>query len=123
MSRCIICGAETISGERICPSCKASKHHQESEIWRSFVCCPICGSGKIQVHVVLGGEDTLSCLGCGARWNIHFSHVRGHLKWAKLELEADDGKGKELLGKQIEVDKWKEMALESRKKLRVTRDR
>lgn len=89
----------------------------ESEALKYFPNCPICGSGKIQVHLVFGGKDTLSCLGCGARWHIYFD-LWGHLKGATLELEADDGKGKELLGQQIEVTKWLEMSKESRKKLR-----
>ena len=91
----------------------------ESEASKYFPNCPICGSGKIQVHLVMGGKDTISCENCGARWHIYFGHVLGHLKWAELELEADDGRGEELLGQKVEANKWREMAIESRKKLRA----
>jgi len=90
----------------------------QAEVLKYFPNCPICGSGKIQARIVEGGKDTLSCLNCGSRWHLYFGHIWGHLKWAKLELEADDGRGKELLDREIEASEWQEMAKKSRRKLR-----
>ena len=98
-------------------------HHIEvemskAEVLKYFPNCPICGSGRIKVNIVMGGKDTVTCFNCGSRWHIYLGVAFGDLKWAKLELEADDGRGKELLGKEIEASEWQEMAKESRRKLR-----
>jgi hypothetical protein len=53
-------------------------------------------------------RDTLSCYGCGAKWHLHMG-VTG-LKWAELELESEDGKGVELLGKKLNRNYWLKMA-------------
>lgn len=89
----------------------------KSEAMKYFPNCPICGSGKIQVNIVVGGKDTLSCLNCGSRWHLYFSVMWGNLSWAKLELEADNGKGKELMNKEIQANEWLEMAKKSRRNL------
>ena len=44
---------------------------------------------------------------------MYFSLISDQMKWAKLELKAEDGRGKEFLGKKLEPIKWKEMALET----------
>ena len=54
------------------------------------------------------GKDTLSCYGCGAKWHLHIG-LTG-LKWAELELEDEDGKGLELLGKRVKKKDWRKMA-------------
>ena len=79
-----------------------------------FPFCPICGNGDILINVGFGGKDTISCENCGARWHLYFSFFGHQLKWAKLESKADDGRGKELLGKKIMPINWLEMAGRSR---------
>jgi hypothetical protein len=54
------------------------------------------------------GKDTLSCYGCVAKWHLYIG-LTG-LKWAKLELEDEDGKGVELLGKRLNKKDWRKMA-------------
>jgi hypothetical protein len=53
-------------------------------------------------------RDALSCYGCGAKWHLHMG-VTG-LKWAELELESEDAKGAELLGKKLNKNYWLKMA-------------
>jgi len=90
-----------------------------SKLFDDLPCCLICGSGKIQFHLTDGGKDRLSCLNCGARWHIYVGGFWGaSLRWAELEMEADDGRGKEILGKRLEKDELLELALEKRKALR-----
>jgi mRNA-degrading endonuclease RelE of RelBE toxin-antitoxin system len=54
------------------------------------------------------GRDTLSCYECGAKWHLHIG-LTG-LKWAELDLEDEDGKGVELLGKRLNKKDWRKMA-------------
>jgi hypothetical protein len=54
------------------------------------------------------GKDTLSCYECGAKWHLHIG-LTG-FKWAKLELESEDGKGEELLGKKLKNKDLRKMA-------------
>jgi len=86
----------------------------ESEVRGYFPSCPLCGSKDIEVHFTMGGRDTLSCESCGARWHIYVG-LSG-LKWAELDVEADDGTGKELLGKRLGKEEWRRMAHEARKR-------
>jgi len=85
----------------------------ESDVRWYFPCCPICGAKEISVHLTQGGRDTLSCESCGARWHIYVG-LTG-LKWAELEIEAEDGKGQELLGKRLDKNEWRRMAQTARK--------
>jgi mRNA-degrading endonuclease RelE of RelBE toxin-antitoxin system len=55
-----------------------------------------------------GSRDTLSCYGCGAKWHL-FIGLTG-LKWAELDLESEDAKGVELLGKKLNKNDWLKMA-------------
>jgi Zn finger protein HypA/HybF involved in hydrogenase expression len=87
----------------------------ESDVRGYFPSCPICGSREIAVHLTQGGRDILSCESCGARWHIYVG-LTG-LKWAELDVEADDGKGKELLGKRLDRREWQRMAQNARKAL------
>jgi hypothetical protein len=54
------------------------------------------------------GKDTLSCYECGAKWHLHMG-ITG-FKWAELQLESEDGKGVELLGKKVNKKDWRKMA-------------
>lgn len=54
------------------------------------------------------GKDTLSCYECGAKWHLYIG-LTG-LKWAELELESEDGKGEEFLGKKRNKKDWRKMA-------------
>lgn len=90
-----------------------------SKLLDELPCCPTCGSGRIQFHLTEGGKDKLSCLNCGARWHIYVGGFFSYsLRWAELEMEADDGRGKEFLGKRLEGDELGRLALEKRKALR-----
>jgi mRNA-degrading endonuclease RelE of RelBE toxin-antitoxin system len=55
-----------------------------------------------------GSKDTLSCYGCGAKWHLYIG-LTG-LKWAELDLESEDAKGAELLGKKLDKNEWLKMA-------------
>ena len=65
-----------------------SHREYESDVRGFFPCCPICGNKRIEVHLISGGRDTLSCESCGAKWHIYVG-LTG-LKWAELDVEADD---------------------------------
>ena len=58
----------------------------EVEVSKYFPNCPICGSDKIQFHIILNGKNTVSCLACGCKWQICFGLVWDRLRWAKLEI-------------------------------------
>jgi hypothetical protein len=73
----------------------------ESEALKYFPNCPICGSGKIQVRIVMGGKDILSSQNCDSRSHLYFGFW--DLKWAKLELEIDDGGGKDLQKNKLKL--------------------
>ena len=94
----------------------SSLSHEEhiADVRRYFICCPLCGSPKITPHLINGGRDTLYCDSCGARWHLYVG-LTG-LKWAELELESDTGTGRELLGKRIQKEQWKNMAHEARRR-------
>jgi mRNA-degrading endonuclease RelE of RelBE toxin-antitoxin system len=64
------------------------------------------------------GRDTLSCYGCGAKWHLYIG-LTG-LKWAELELEDEDGKGVELLGKKLNKKDWRKMAQNAQDTTRPT---
>lgn len=85
----------------------------ESDVRGYFPSCPLCGGREIEVNLTFGGRDTLSCKNCDARWHIYVG-LTG-LKWAELDLEAKDGKGRELLGKKMKGNEWRRMAVEKRK--------
>lgn len=87
----------------------------ESDVRGYFPCCPLCGSKEIAVHLTQGGRDTLSCESCRAKWHIYVG-LTG-LKWAELDVEADDGKGKELLGKRLDGKEWQRTAQHVRRTL------
>jgi len=90
-----------------------------SKLFDDLPCCPICGSGKIQFYLTSGGKDRLTCLNCGDRWHIYVGGFWAFsLRWAELEMEADDGREKEFLGKRLEKDELRRLALEKRKTLR-----
>ena len=116
MGKCTFCGSNNASMYGICPECEAKMHEQyRSDVRGCFVCCPLCGSEEIQTHLVTGGRDTLTCEDCGAKWHLYVG-LTG-LKWAELEIESKNGKGLELLGKRLQKDEWRRMALEIRKTL------
>lgn len=46
------------------------KEAEESDVRGYFLCCPLCGSNKLAVHITDGGRDTLTCYGCGAKWHL-----------------------------------------------------
>ena len=116
LGKCVYCGAKTTSVYNICPECEARILKQyESEVRGYFVCCPLCGSEDIEVHLVSGGRDTLTCEDCGAKWHLYIG-LRG-FRWAELEIESQDKKGLELLGKRLPKDEWRKMAHGIRKTL------
>ena len=87
---------------------------------RSIVCCVDKNKRIIFMRVfkdfkrytkfieVGGDNDTLSCYGCGAKWHLNIG-IAG-LKWAELDLESEDSKGVELLGKKLSKNVWLRMA-------------
>jgi hypothetical protein len=105
---------------------KLTYEDYRDEVRQYFVCCPFCGSDRLDYvasgpagHLrLLDGKDMLTCGECGAKWLLYFrlGFLQGYLEWAKLEIESKDGKGLELVGKEIRKDDWREMALETRRK-------
>ncbi len=88
------------------------------EVLIYFSFCPLCYSyGSIVSHQSewsgAGGKDYIACINCGARW-----HINTRSKWAKLEKENFEGKGKELLQEKHEFEFWQKMAYEGRKYLK-----
>jgi len=121
VKKCMYCGANLPSEFMImCPECQV-KHREEtlkridSKVRGYFICCPLCGNNEIKANYILGGRHTLTCENCGAQWHLHIG-LRG-FRWAELDVESKDGKGLELLGKRLEKDEWRKMALEIRKTL------
>jgi hypothetical protein len=91
---------------------KREKHRVVSTFFRY---CPLCYMGnavRLHVHGV-GGRDVAICSRCGASWHVYFGFWGG-LKWAKLEKESHDGKGREHLGIEHEPEFWSKLAFEAR---------
>jgi hypothetical protein len=103
---------------------KAYRMHRD-EALRCFVCCPFCGSERLDYvpqdpagHFHLAfGRQTLTCEECGAQWLLCFKagFTWDYLEWAKLEIASKNGKGLELIGKEISKDEWQKMAIEMRR--------
>jgi len=87
----------------------------ESDVRKYFPCCPICYSKRIQVQLISGGRDTISCENCNASWHIYVGFTG--FKWGELETEASDGRGRNFLGKRMEGKEWRKIALEGRRTL------
>lgn len=87
----------------------------EIQVREYFPFCPMCGSTGLKAKITYG-RDTLSCKECGARWHLYFSNLSESLKWAELEVAADDGTGNELIGKQLEKTHWQKLARQTRKR-------
>lgn len=86
-----------------------------TQVHEYFPFCPMCGSTELKANIT-SGRDALACKECGARWHLYFSRLSDNLKWAKLEVAADDGTGNELIGKQLEKDHWQKLARQARKR-------
>jgi len=116
MGKCIVCGAKISGHDRLCPECEAEYFKSvESEVLGYFICCPFCGSERLQTHLISGGRDTLTCENCGAKWHLYVG-LTG-FKWAELDIESKNGKGLELLGKRLDKNEWREMAHRIRRTL------
>lgn len=116
MGKCIVCGAKNVPAYGLCPDCETKEHkRQESEVRGYFVCCPLCGNEEIEVNLVTGGRDTLTCENCKAKWHLYVG-VRG-FRWAELDIESKNGKGLKMLGKRLNKEEWRRMAYEIRKTL------
>ena len=87
----------------------------ESDVRTYFPYCPICYSKRIQVKLISGGRDAVFCENCNASWHIYVG-LTG-FKWGELEIEAPDGRGKDLLGKRMKGKEWRKMAMEGRRSL------
>jgi len=92
-----------------------------------FRYCPLCYMGnaircKFSTFI---GKDRAICSRCGAEWHINYG-LTG-FKWAKLEKESHDGKGREYLGKELKPEFWARLAFEGRasleEKRRVVKER
>jgi len=104
---------------------KLTYEDYRDEVRQYFVCCPFCGGEKLDyvapgpagVFRLLDGRDTLTCEECGAKWLLYFriGFGQGYLEWAKLEIESRNGRGRELVGKEIRKDEWREKSLEVRR--------
>ena len=63
----------------------------------------------------------MNCEICGAKWHLNFSRIIYYSNGAnarmhvELKKESEDGKGKELLGKNLETPKWKKMLLRTQR--------
>jgi len=107
-----------------CCDMKWTYENFKNEARQYFICCPFCGSEKLD-YVSMGpaasfrwsGRDTLTCEECGAKWLLYFKagFSDWYFEWAKLELESKNGKGLELIGKEISKDEWQRMAIEMRR--------
>ena len=56
----------------------------------------------------------MTCDHCNASWHLIFG--LGLFKWAELELESSNGKGRELLSKRLEGEEWRKICLETKRK-------
>jgi hypothetical protein len=90
----------------------------EKDARKYFICCPVCGQNNLTFSLIPGGKDTVSYDDCGAAWHLYLGLLG--LKWAELELEAENGKGNELLGKRIKNDDIRKLSQKARKGLSQT---
>jgi hypothetical protein len=99
-----------------------AKREKRRVISTFFRYCPLCYMGnavRCKVHSV-GGKDYAICSRCGASWHVYFG-FSGGLRWAKLEKESYDGKGREHLRIEREPEFWSRLAFEGRADLEEKR--
>ena len=89
----------------------------QKDVHTYFRYCPLCYSEDaltVKVKKGWGGQDSLDCSHCGARWNFQVGKWRwnfGKLESAELTTDGVDGRGKELLGRKEKPDFWQRLAL------------
>lgn len=98
-----------------------ARRKKRADILTFFRYCPLCYMGnaiRCKFHS-FSGKDHVICSRCGATWHIYYG-LTG-FKWAKLEKESYDGKGKEHLGKELQPEFWSRLAFEGRANLEERR--
>ena len=93
----------------------------EDEVRDCFPVCPLCGSESLKIKIAKWfGKDKMACTNCGAKWHLYCLVFSSGIVAAKLEIEADDGTGKELLQRRIGKSQWEKMAREARNHQKVS---
>jgi transcription elongation factor Elf1 len=94
----------------------------EEEVRECFPVCPLCGNESLRIKIAKSfGKDTMTCTNCGAKWHLYCSSgVFSGFKRAELEVEADDGIGKELIQRRILNNQWEKMAREARNRQKAS---
>ena len=88
----------------------------EKEIRESFPVCPLCGTDNLTIKIQKSfGKDRMSCKNCGAKWHLFIGIFSSDFNAAELEVEADDGTGKELLKRRIKRSQWEKMARQAKR--------
>ena len=103
-------------------SIERAKSKARKDALTFFRYCPLCYMGnaiRCKFHTFIG-KDYAICSRCGAEWHIKFSQLNS-FKWAKLEKESHDGKGKEYFGKELKPEFWSRLAFEGRAELEEKR--
>jgi len=102
-------------------SVERAKRKASKSVLTFFRYCPLCYMGnaiRCKFHTLIG-KDYAICSRCGATW--HINHGLTGFKWAKLEKESHDGKGREYLGKEFKSEFWSRLAFEGRAELEEKR--
>lgn len=88
-----------------------------NEARKNFPTCPLCENDHLNFDSGNIYDISMTCENCNAKWLLTFSRkpnfwnpIYSHM-YVELKKEADDGRGKELLGKKLEASKWKQMLL------------
>jgi len=82
---------------------------------RFLFCCPFCASSKMWFYAG-ADRDCLTCRECGARWHLYIEPLlRANFEWAELEIPSSNGKGADLIGKRLNPEEWRKMALQASK--------
>ena len=87
------------------------------EARKNFPYCPLCENDHLDFDRSNVYDISMTCENCNAKGHLTFSRklnyshlIYSHM-YVELKKEADDGRGKELLGKKLEASKWKQMLL------------
>ena len=87
------------------------------EARKNFPCCPLCENDHLNFDRSNVYDISMTCENCNAKWLLTFNRKPNFWKliysnmYVELKKEADDGRGKELLGKKLEASEWKQVLL------------
>jgi hypothetical protein len=81
----------------------------KSDLIEYFELCPFCKgltTAKLEKDGLFSKKIVIWCRDCRAKWEGKYSSISGHLNSVKLKVPCEDGRGEELLNKELDIDEF-----------------